>query len=67
MLTGARFADLVESAHMRCLPLPDNGVFDSQPTAVALDRPPLPRLLRRWQRGRAEIRLAAAEGRCDGD
>ncbi len=56
MLTGARFADAVKSADMRFLPLPLDGVIDGQPAAVTLDRPPVPQVVRRWQRGRAEVR-----------
>lgn len=56
MLTGARFAGLVESADMRFLPLPRDGAIDSQPAAVRLDRPPVPRVVRRWRRGRIEMR-----------
>ena len=56
MLTGARFADLVESAGMRFLALPPGGVTGGEPAAVALDRRPVPRVVRRWQRGRTEMR-----------
>ena len=56
MLTGARFADLVKSADLRFLPLPPGGLADGQPAAVTLDRPPIPRVVRRWQRGRADMR-----------
>ncbi len=56
LLTGARFAGQVESAGLRFLPLPTGGVVDGEPAAVLLDRPPVPRLVRRWQRGRAEMR-----------
>jgi hypothetical protein len=41
---------------MRFLPLPPDGVIDGQPTAGTLDRPPIPRVVRRWQRGRIEMR-----------
>jgi UDP:flavonoid glycosyltransferase YjiC (YdhE family) len=56
MLTGARFAGLVGSAGLQFLPLPPDGVTGGQPAAVTLDRPPVPRMLRRWLRGRAEMR-----------
>ena len=56
MLTGARFAGLVQAAGLPFLPLPPGGVADGQPAAVALDRPPVPRIVRKWQRGRAEMR-----------
>jgi UDP:flavonoid glycosyltransferase YjiC (YdhE family) len=56
MLTGARFAGLVGSAGMQFLPLPPEGAIDGQPAAVTLDRPPVPRVLRRWLRGRIEMR-----------
>lgn len=56
MLTGPRFAAAAESAGMRFLPLPSDGAVDGQPAAVTLDRPPVPRAVRRWQRGRAEMR-----------
>ena len=56
MLTGARFAGQVESAGMRFLALPPGGATGSEPARVALDRRPIPRVVRRWQRGRAEMR-----------
>jgi UDP:flavonoid glycosyltransferase YjiC (YdhE family) len=56
VLTGPRFAAQVEAAGLRFRPLPPGGVVDGQPAAVLLDRPPLPAVLRRWQRGRAEMR-----------
>lgn len=56
MLTGAQFAGLVGTAGMRFLPLPPDGAINGQPAAVTLDRPPVPRVLRRWQRGRTEMR-----------
>ncbi len=56
MLTDARFADLVKSAGLRLVPLPPGGVAGSQPAAVTLDRPVIPRVVRRWQRGRADMR-----------
>jgi UDP:flavonoid glycosyltransferase YjiC (YdhE family) len=56
ILTGARFAGQVESAGLRFLALPPGGVIDDQPSAVLLDRPPVPQVVRRWQRGRAEMR-----------
>jgi UDP:flavonoid glycosyltransferase YjiC (YdhE family) len=56
MLTGAQFAGPVRSAAMRFLALPPDGVTAAQPPAVMLDRPPLPRAVRQWQRGRAEMR-----------
>jgi UDP:flavonoid glycosyltransferase YjiC (YdhE family) len=56
MLTGERFAEAVKSAEMRFLPLPPGGMIDSEPAAVTLDRPPVPQLVRRWLRGRAEMR-----------
>ena len=56
MLTGARFAGQVKSAGLRFLPLPPGGLTDSEPAAVTFDRPPVPRLVRRWLRGRAEMR-----------
>lgn len=56
MMTGARFADLVKSAGLRFLPLPPDGGIDGQPTVLRLDRPPLPRVVRRWLRGQAEMR-----------
>ncbi|HEY0936371.1 MAG TPA: glycosyltransferase [Trebonia sp.] len=56
MLTGARFAGPVESAGLRFRPLPPGGVTSGQPATVPLDRPPVPRTVRRWQRGRADMR-----------
>ncbi len=56
MLTGTRFAGLVGSAGMPLLPLPPSGAINGQPATVTLDRPPVPRVLRRWQRGRTEMR-----------
>jgi UDP:flavonoid glycosyltransferase YjiC (YdhE family) len=56
MLTGARFAGQVRSADMRFLPLPPDGVISSEPAGVTLDRPPVPRVVRKWQRGRMELR-----------
>lgn len=56
MLTAARFADTVQAAGMRFVPLPPDGMTDGQPTVVTLDRPPVPRTARRWLRGRAELR-----------
>lgn len=56
VLTGARFAGLVESAGLRFLPLPPDGAIDGQPAVLRLDHPPVPRVVRRWLRGRAEMR-----------
>jgi UDP:flavonoid glycosyltransferase YjiC (YdhE family) len=56
MLTGERFAGQVKSAGLRFLPLPPGALTGSEPAAVTFDRPPVPRLVRRWLRGRAEMR-----------
>jgi UDP:flavonoid glycosyltransferase YjiC (YdhE family) len=56
MLTGPRFAARTQEAGMSFLPLPPAAVTGASPAAVPLDRRPLPGALRRWQRGRAEMR-----------
>lgn len=56
MLTGARFADAARTAGLGFIPLPQSGVAEGQAAGTPLHPVPMPRVLRRYLRGRADMR-----------